>query len=196
MTRTKMNPFVELLERLAHAEVRFILVGGWAVLLQGHSRTTQDVDILIEASEENARRLIGVLAAWGEGAGAELHLEELTAPQTGALRVIEDFPLDVFTLMRARGIGRDLAYEDLTADALVSRLPDGSTVLVASIPRLLELKAGTGRFKDRVDADALEEILRGSRQRSSVDLTALEVGPTAGENSDQGDWALPPKENP
>ena len=62
-----MNPFEELLEKLARAEVRFVLVGGAAVLMQGHARNTQDLDILVEASEENARRLIKALASWGGG---------------------------------------------------------------------------------------------------------------------------------
>ena len=62
MTRIPMNQFGELLEKLARADVRYVLVGGGAVLLHGHARVTNDLDILIEASEENARRLLGALA--------------------------------------------------------------------------------------------------------------------------------------
>ena len=186
-----MNPFEEFLEKLARAEVRFVLVGGAAVLMQGYARNTQGLDILVEASSENARRLIEALTTWGEGAGAGLNIEELAEPQTGALRIIEDFPLDVFTLMRARVLGRDLAYGDLAADALAYELADGSTILVASIARLLDLKAGTGRPKDQIDADALTEISRGMREKKPADLTALELGPTTDVSSEQGDWPFP-----
>ena len=75
-----MSRFGELLAKLAHAEVRYVLVGGGAVLLHGHVRVTNGLDILVEASEENARRLLGALATWGEGAGAELGVEELATP--------------------------------------------------------------------------------------------------------------------
>ncbi len=57
-----MYPFGELLAKLARAEVRYVLVGGGAVLLHGHARVTADLDILVEASEENAERLLRALA--------------------------------------------------------------------------------------------------------------------------------------
>ena len=185
-----MNPFEELLEKLARAEVRFVLVGGGAVLMQGFARNTQDLDILIEASEENALRLIGALETWGAGAGAELSVEELATPQMGALRIIEEFSLDVFTLMRARVAGRDLSYEDVAADALTYELADGSTILFASIPKLLDLKAGTGRPKDQIDADTLTKIWRGLREREPANLTPPELGPKTDESSLQDDWPL------
>ncbi len=143
-----MNPFEELLAKLTRAEVRFVLVGGVAVLMQGYARNTQDLDVLIEASAENARRLVGALTTWGKGAGAELDIEELSNPEMGAVRIIEDFPLDVFTLMRARALERDLVYEDLAADALAYELPDGTRVLFASIPRfsISKLKQGGPRI--------------------------------------------------
>ncbi len=184
-----MSRFGELLAILARAEVRFVLVGGAAVLLHGHARVTADLDILAEASEENARRLRGALAAWGEGAGAELSVEELATPQMGALRVLEDFPLDVFTLMRARGVGRDVTYGDLIGGARRRTLSNGVTVCYADIEQLLALKAGTGRPKDESDARILTEIARGQREAAAVDLAGMEGGAAEewGE-SGQGEW--------
>ncbi len=189
-----MSRFGELLEKLARAEVRYVLVGGGAVLLHGHARTTADLDILIEATEENARRLLGTLATWGEGAGAELSVEELAVPQLGALRIVEDFPLDVFTLMRARAAGVDLSYEDLAGDALFQDLGNGVKVSYASIARLLQLKAGTGRPKDELDTVVLTEISHGLRERKPVDLAATGSVPATKANSGQGEWPLPPGE--
>ena len=184
-----MSRFGELLEKLARADVRYVLVGGGAVLLHGHSRVTADLDILIEAAEENARRLLAALATWGEGAGAELSVEELAVPQMGALRVIEGFALDVFTLMRARALRRDIAYADVMRDAHHRVLSNGVTVTYASIDRLLDLKANTGRPKDASDTAILAEIARGQRLRQSVDLATLESA-AAAESSDQGEWPV------
>ena len=186
-----MSRFGELLAKLAHAEVRYVLVGGGAVLLHGHARVTNDLDILVEASEENARRLLGALATWGEGAGAELGVEELASPQMGALRVVEDFALDVFTLMRARSPGRDFVYADLLGDAGRRALSDGVEVPFASIARLVELKAGTGRAKDALDVEVLTEIARGRREREVVDLAAMEGGTAGSGESEQGEWTGP-----
>lgn len=184
-----MNRFGELLERLAHAEVRYVLVGGGAVLLHGYSRFTNDIDILIEASEENARRLLEALAAWGEGAGVALTIEELALPQMGALRIVEGFALDVFTLMRARALDHNFVYADLAADAEERILSNGARVMFASIDRLLDLKANTGRAKDVSDMAVLSEIARGQRERQPVDLADVEPDAAEG-SSEQGDWRV------
>ena len=77
------------------------MVGGVAVALNGFVRTTEDVDILIERSPENVARLLDALSGFGEG-----HARDLTAADfdeaEGAIRIIEDFPLDVFTVMRGK----------------------------------------------------------------------------------------------
>ena len=52
------TPYEKLLAKLARAEVKFIIVGGVAVALNGFVRTTEDVDILIEASADNVGRLL------------------------------------------------------------------------------------------------------------------------------------------
>lgn len=188
MTRIPMSRFGELLEKLAHAEVRYLLVGGGAVLLHGHSRTTADLDILVEASQDNARRLLRALAGWGEGAGAELEVEELSIPQLGALRVIEGFTLDIFTLMRARALDANLAFDDLIGDAKRRILSNGVEVCFASIPRLLDLKAKTGRPKDLSDTAVLTEIALGHRPPQSVDLAATGADAGTAASGDQGDW--------
>ena len=153
MTLIPMSQFGELLEKLARAEVRYVLVGGAAVLLHGYARATADLDILVETSEENARRLLGVLAAWGE-----LEIQELAFPQLGALRVIEDFALDIFTLMSAKMLARDLSYADLAGDAQRCVLGSGVEIFYASVARLMDLKAGIGQPKDAADIMVLSEI--------------------------------------
>jgi Nucleotidyltransferase of unknown function (DUF6036) len=61
------TPYEKLLAKLAGAEVKFIIVGGVAVALNGFVRTTEDVDILIEASADNVVRLLDEMEGFGEG---------------------------------------------------------------------------------------------------------------------------------
>ena len=61
------TPYEKLLAKLARAEVKFIIVGGVAVALNGFVRTTEDVDILVESSAENVTRLLNELRNFGEG---------------------------------------------------------------------------------------------------------------------------------
>jgi hypothetical protein len=47
----------KLCDALNKASVNYVLVGGCAVVLHGYYRTTHDIDLLVDASEENIRRL-------------------------------------------------------------------------------------------------------------------------------------------
>lgn len=56
------TPYEKLLVSLARADVQFIVVGGLAVALNGFVRTTEDVDILIDAATDNIDALLHALS--------------------------------------------------------------------------------------------------------------------------------------
>ena len=61
-----MNPdFVDLLRAFIAADVRFPIVGAYALAIHGRPRATGDLDVWIEPSAENARRVMSALAAFG-----------------------------------------------------------------------------------------------------------------------------------
>jgi hypothetical protein len=61
-----MNPdFVDLLRAFVAADVRFLIVGAYALALHGRPRATGDLDVWIEATPENATRVMKALAAFG-----------------------------------------------------------------------------------------------------------------------------------
>jgi hypothetical protein len=61
-----MNPdFVDLLQAFGAADVRFLVVGAYALALHGRPRATGDLDIWIEATPENASRVMRALATFG-----------------------------------------------------------------------------------------------------------------------------------
>jgi hypothetical protein len=87
--------FAKLLALLSGKKVDFIVVGGVAVGFNGFVRTTEDLDILIEASGENIRRLAGALAHFGEGYGGAVTEADFPM-EPGAVRIAEqDCPLDI-----------------------------------------------------------------------------------------------------
>lgn len=57
--------FVDLLRAFTVADVRFLIVGAYALALHGRPRATGDLDVWIEATPENARRVVRALAAFG-----------------------------------------------------------------------------------------------------------------------------------
>jgi hypothetical protein len=61
-----MNPdFVDLLRAFAAADVRFLVVGAYALALHGRPRATGDLDVWVEATPDNAARVVRALAAFG-----------------------------------------------------------------------------------------------------------------------------------
>ena len=63
-----LNPdFREFIESLNNNDVRYLIVGGYAVAAHGYPRYTKDIDIWIEMEPENAQRLIQALSDFGFG---------------------------------------------------------------------------------------------------------------------------------
>src|SRR5688500_14038337 len=61
------HDFKEFLNLLNEHEVDYLLVGGFAVALHGHVRTTADIDFWILPNDANAHRVTEVLKAFGFG---------------------------------------------------------------------------------------------------------------------------------
>jgi hypothetical protein len=145
------TPFEKLLGALARADVAYMTVGGVACSLSGFMRTTEDVDILVARDEANISRLLQVLSGFGEGAARELSVADFT-DEEGSVRVVEDFPLDLFVRMGGRH------YEDLLpfvrhVDIEGVRLP------FLGPEGLILLKQDSVREKDRIDVLALRKLL-------------------------------------
>ena len=65
-----MNPdFVDLLRAFADADVRFMIVDAYALAVHGRPRATGDLDFWIDATPENAPRVMQALAAFGAPLG-------------------------------------------------------------------------------------------------------------------------------
>jgi len=57
--------YEDVLRALDAASIRFVVVGGVAVILHGVPRSTADLDLVIDLEEGNVRRFIGVMAQLG-----------------------------------------------------------------------------------------------------------------------------------
>lgn len=148
-----MLTFAGALAALARAGVEFIVVGGLAVAQAGYVRVTDDVDLLVEASEPNLRRLIDVLATFGSGAAAELTPADFPLEE-GCVRLAEDFDIDLFTLMTGH------TYGDLFPLAEPHDV-EGRSVQFLNAEGLIRLKAPSLRPKDQTDVQALRQLLAG-----------------------------------
>jgi hypothetical protein len=145
----------QVCSRLNREDARYVLVGATAMQLWGTTRATQDIDILIEPTVENARRVLAALGTLGFGVANELDAEEVA---TQPVTMIGDIP-NVDVLTRAR----NLRWEQARHHAHAFNV-EGVTIPTASIPDLIESKR-TGRLQDLADIEILELIQR-SRDNS------------------------------
>jgi predicted nucleotidyltransferase len=128
----------------------YILVGAAAMQFWGTTRATEDIDILIEPTLDNARRVLQALAGVGYGFAAEHTPEEiLRKPVT----IIGDSPrVDILT--RAWNLLWKDAYPRATTFEI-----EGVPIPTASLEDLIASKR-TGRLQDAADIEVLEEIRR------------------------------------
>jgi hypothetical protein len=145
------SQFEKLLAGLARGGVDFAVAGGLAVILNGYPRMTVDADIIVHASADNLRRLLNHLAGWGEGCARELKLEDFAIEQ-GAVRVSEEFDLDIFVKMYGKTI------DDFRPNLRYFQ-SDEVRIAYLSPGDLISLKEGSWREKDKLDVAAMKEIL-------------------------------------
>ena len=168
------DTFESLLVKLSRAGVDYLVGGGVAVCLNGFVRTTQDLDLLVETSPANLERLLGCLAAFGEGFARELSLADFTIEE-GAVRVNEEFTVDLFTVMRGR------SFTDFVRTARHLEI-EGALVRYLAPESLIELKSPSAREKDHLDVIALREVIAGAAIPDRTNLA--ELTPPAREGSE------------
>lgn len=159
-----------LFAALNEAGVRYVVVGGLAVVLHGHVRMTVDVDLVVDLDEEQARRAIDALVGIGLRPRIPVDPKDFADPSKRA-RWIRDQGMQVFSLhdpsnpMRAVDLFVDhpIRFDDLWSRSTQMQLQNTS-VRVASIPDLIEMKRLAGRPQDHVDIEQLTAIQKAQRK--------------------------------
>lgn len=133
---------VALCKELNALGVRYVVIGGFAVIHAGYPRTTGDVDIIIDTSPENEARAYEALEILPDKAVRELKPGEVS--EYLVVRVCDEIMVDL--MASASGVDYAEASKDM-----VTRIVEGVPIPFAS-PRLLwRMKANTHREKDAPD---------------------------------------------
>ena len=98
----------DFLELLNSHDVKYVVVGGWAVAWHGHPRYTGDIDFFVECSPVNAERLLAVLEAFNPGAFG-FSVADLQEPGMCFQLGVEPQRIDLLTF--AEGIDFDSAWQ-------------------------------------------------------------------------------------
>ena len=159
--------FIGLFAILAAARIRFVLVGGLALVLHGLDRLTADVDLVIDLSTESARAAVEALTAAGYRALAPVDPIALADPlqrrEWQSMRNMQVFSFWDSTNTRPTVdvmLESPVPFEVLWAAASVMNIA-GHEVRVASIEHLIRMKAAAGRAQDLIDIERLQAKLEG-----------------------------------
>ena len=155
----------EIIERLTAGGVDFVLVGGYAAVLHGSPRITQDLDICYATSPENLEALGSILIDL-EARLAGVEEEVPFVPDTRTLSQVTLLTLEtnlgkLDLLARPEGAP---SYARLRNRATKVKI-DGVSVRIAAIDDLIGMKRVAGRPKDVADVVELEAIKRLRRAK-------------------------------
>ena len=139
--------FKEFLKSLNSNGVEYLLIGGYAVGIHGHIRATNDLDIWVNISPDNAARIDRALRQFGFAAAAltpDLFLTRNNVVRTGVP------PIRIKILTSISGVEFESCYAEKEMTQIEEIL-----VPVISLARLRENKAASGRAKDLADLESL-----------------------------------------
>jgi hypothetical protein len=147
---------IHLLRNLLEFEVKFLLVGGHAAIYYGVNRNTGDLDILIEPTQENGRKLLRALVSVG------LEVPTIDAKEFESELVLTfGLPPDAVDILNfTPGIEFQAAFENAQKIDFL-----GITIPVIDIHDLIKNKENLKRegeksLLDQYDAEVLKKILK------------------------------------
>ena len=139
--------FNEFLQLLNSHKVRYLIIGGYAVAFHGHPRFTKDLDVWLDASVANAKRVIAALNEFGF-ASMGMTVEDFV--QSDKIIQLGFPPVRIDLLIGIRSLSFRKAYANrVVADS------NGVAVNFISLEGLLESKRKAGRPQDIADIEQL-----------------------------------------
>ncbi len=144
-----LNPdFKEFIQLLNANQVKYLIIGGYAVAIHGHPRYTKDIDIWVEMSSENADKIITALDQFGFGS-LGLSAQDFQTPD----QIIQlGYPPNCIDLITTPdGIDFETCYSSKT-EIIIDDIP----VQFIDLDNLKKNKKASGRLQDLADIENLE----------------------------------------
>ena len=142
----ELEDLLALCRALRAEGVRYLLIGGFAVILHGFVRTTKDVDLLVDPSDENVAAIKRALATLPDNAVSQVEDDDVR--RHSVVRIADEIVVDL--MASACGITYDEALEQDIEERLVE-----DVVIPLAGKRLLIRMKDTVRDSDRMDVGFL-----------------------------------------
>jgi hypothetical protein len=144
------DDFEDFLKLLNHYQIKYLVVGGYAMAFHGKPRFTGDLDVWINISEDNAFKMVSVINDFGF---SSLGFTAKDFSRPNLINQIGYPPLRIDILTSIDGVGFDEAY----LEKLEIKLDDGTIVCYIGLDKLIKNKKASGRKIDIADVSDLEK---------------------------------------
>jgi predicted nucleotidyltransferase len=140
--------FKEFIKLLNENEVRYLLVGGYAIAMHGHPRYTKDMDLWIWLNKRNAEKLLVVLDRFGFS-GLNYRIEDFLNPENVIQLGVPPNRIDLITDLT--GVEFETCYESRIKIKI-----DEIEIPLIDLENLKKNKRALGRHQDLADLENLE----------------------------------------
>ncbi len=143
------DDFRDFIQALNDNQVSYLVVGGFAVILYGHARVTGDMDVWVERTEENYRKLVKAFHQFHMPVFDMTKDNFLTHEEWDVFKFGRK-PVAIDIMTKVKGLDFKACY------ALSKEFEDGDLkIRTLHLNHLLQAKKEAGRLKDLDDIDQL-----------------------------------------
>ncbi|EFK97442.1 conserved hypothetical protein [sediment metagenome] len=141
--------YKEIIELFNKYNVKFLVVGAYAMSAFGYSRSTYDIDLYIEKSDDNAINIVTALEDFGIGfeVNKKDFIEDNSIIQIGVAPIRIDILTDIDGVM----------FEEVYKNKTLHDFGDVKAFII-SIDDIIKNKKSTNRLKDKIDVEELMRI--------------------------------------
>lgn len=133
--------------------LKYIMIGGVAINMHGYSRSTEDIDLWIEDTEENRNKLHSVFKAYGYAELPSLKTMQFI-PGWTYFHLNNGIRLDIMTTVKGLEGYTFIQCLEVASEATILDV----TVPFLQLNQLIEAKIASNRPKDQIDVLALQKI--------------------------------------
>jgi len=152
--------FRELLSELNAHNVKYLIVGGYAVSFHSEPRATKDLDLFVQPSLENAQAIFQALSSFGAPL-TDYAAEDFLDPDSVYQIGVAPYRIDI--LQKIDGVDFDSAWQHRVQGRVSTDDPLEANYISAE--DLVRNKIATGRPRDLADASEIQASLRLTRSK-------------------------------
>ena len=154
--------FVEYLKLMNKHNVEYMHVGGMAVNLHGYRRSTGVMDLFVNPTEDNHRKLRYVHAEFGMHMGEMESLSNFLDTDKYNVYTYGVSPIQIDIMTACKG----LVFNEALKSVVMAEIESDFVVKVIQYDQLISAKKASGRIRDKADIQELKKVKKKDNNKN------------------------------